>query len=336
MPIKIGIPSALLFYEYYPLWITFFEELGAEVIVSQSTNKEIVDIGIKNTVDEACLPVKVFHGHVLDLKDKVDFIFVPRITSVRKYEYICPKFCGLPEMIKYSIKELPEIIDTNIDFRKSKKNLNKTVMEIGSYITKDVKKIKNAFEYAMKEYNQYKNLMKKGFLPIDTLKKDPLKEIDLFNNRAKVLLLGHPYNLYDSYISMDLIEKLRKHNLTVLTCETFSNEAINKKAATLDKKMFWSFGRKILGTALNAMEDDEICGIIYMSSFGCGLDSVIGDIVERKIRRTSNKPFTLLTIDEHTGEAGVDTRIEAFVDMIKWRADHENNLSTHRKFIYPN
>lgn len=336
MPIKVGIPSALLFYDYYPLWITFFEELGADVIVSKNTNKEIVDMGIKNTVDEACLPVKVFHGHVLDLKNKVDLIFIPRITSVSKYEYICPKFCGLPEMIKYSIKDLPEIIDTNIDFRKSKKNLNRTVMEIGGYITKDVKKIKNAFEIAMKEYSRYKDLIKKGFLPIDTLKKDIYSKGDFFRGKAKVLLLGHPYNIYDPHISMDLVEKLRKHNLTVVTCESFCEEAMNEKAATLDKKMFWSFGRKILGTVLSAIKNDEICGIIYLSSFGCGLDSVIGDIAERRIRRDSNKPFTLLTIDEHTGEAGVDTRIEAFVDMIKWRDEHENNLSPHRKFIHSN
>lgn len=336
MPIKVGIPSALLFYDYYPLWITFFEKLGAEVIVSQKTNKEIVDMGVRSTVDEACLPVKVFHGHVLDLKDKVDFIFVPRIVSVSKNEYICPKFCGLPEMIKYSIKELPQFIDTTIDFRKSKKSLNKTVVEIGSYITRDLRKIRRAYEYAMEEYNKYKALIKQDFLPIDILKNNHTKESDLFSNGRSVLLLGHPYNIYDDYISMEIVQKLRNHNLMVLTCDSFSSEVINEKAATLDKKMFWSFGRKILGTVLNAMEDNEICGIIYLSSFGCGLDSVIGEIVERKIRRTSNKPFTLLTIDEHTGEAGVDTRIEAFVDMIKWREEHENNLSTHRELIHPN
>ncbi|WP_432662946.1 acyl-CoA dehydratase activase-related protein [Wukongibacter baidiensis] len=330
MPVKVGIPRSLLFYEYYSLWISFFEELGAEVIISPRTNKEIVDKGVKSTVDEACLPVKVFHGHVIDLKDKVDYIFVPRIISVRKNEYICPKFCGLPEMVKYSIRDLPKFIDTSIDFRKSKKNLNKTVTEIGSYITSDAKKIKRAFEYAMEKYSQYKVHLKMGLLPIDTLKENNLRDTNHLNNGAKVLLLGHPYNIYDSYLSMDIVDKLRRNNLTVLTCDSLRGEVINKKADTLDKQMFWSFGRKIIGTALHTMEDNQVCGIIYLSSFGCGLDSVIGDIVERKIRRSSNKPFTMLTLDEHTGEAGVDTRIEAFVDMIRWREEDENNLSAYR------
>ncbi|WP_432407645.1 acyl-CoA dehydratase activase-related protein [Wukongibacter sp. M2B1] len=330
MPVKVGIPRALLFYEYYSLWIGFFEELGAEVIISSKTNKEIVDKGVKNTVDEACLPVKVFHGHVIDLKDRVDYVFVPRIISVSKNEYICPKFCGLPEMVKHSIDGLPEFIDTSIDFRKSDKNLNKTVMEIGRYITKDTKKIGRAFEHAMERYRQYKVNLKMGLLPIDILKEKSLVKVSDSISREKVLLLGHPYNIYDSYLSMEIVDKLRRNNLTVLTYDSLEEDVIKKKADTLDKKMFWSFGRKIIGTALKAIEDDEVRGIIYLSSFGCGLDSVIADIVERRIRRGSNKPFTMLSLDEHTGEAGVDTRIEAFVDMIRWREEHENNLSAYR------
>ncbi|SHK44475.1 acyl-CoA dehydratase activase-related protein [Paramaledivibacter caminithermalis] len=333
MPIKVGIPRALLFYEYFRLWISFFENLGAEVVVSEKTNKEIIDNGVKSTVDEACLPVKIFHGHVLNLKDKVDYIFIPRLTSVNKYEYICPKFCGLPEMIKYSLKDVQNIIDTNIDFRKSKKNLNKTIIEIGRYITRDVNEIKKAFKNALEQHNEYHSLMKKGLLPIDILENNYIEQL---NEEVKVVLLGHPYNIYDSYSSMNIIKKLRGYKLSVITCDALNRNVINQNAETLDKKMFWSFGRKILGTALYAMEDNEVCGIIYLSSFGCGLDSVIADIVERRIRRSSNKPFTLLTIDEHTGEAGIDTRIEAFVDMIRWREKNENNLSTHRKFIYPN
>ncbi|SKC81685.1 acyl-CoA dehydratase activase-related protein [Maledivibacter halophilus] len=334
MFVKVGIPRALLYYEYCKLWISFFENLGTKVIISEKTNKEILDRGVKNTVDEACLPVKIYHGHVLNLKDKVDFIFTPRIVSVNKYEYICPKFCGLPEMIKYSVKGLPQFIDTTIDYRKSRKNFNKTIMEIGNYITKDKNRIKFAFENALKKHNEYKSLIKKGLLPIDILKGENYEE-NINEGKEKVVLLGHPYNIYDSYSSMNIVEKLRKYNLSVVTCDTLDEDVINHKAKELNKKMFWSFGRKILGTALYSIDDEEVCGIIYLSSFGCGLDSVIADVAERRIRRNSKKPFTMLTIDEHTGEAGLDTRIEAFVDMIKWRKKNENNFSPHREYIYP-
>ncbi|MEW9123576.1 MAG: acyl-CoA dehydratase activase-related protein [Thermotaleaceae bacterium] len=330
MEIKVGIPRGLLYYHYFPLWNRFFETLGAEVVVSQLTNKKIIENGVKHTVDEACLPVKVYHGHVMDLKDKVDTIFVPRIMSVYKNEYICPKFCGLPEMITSSLKDLPPLIDTTINFHKSKKQLYKAIYEIGRPITRNVHQIEMAYTEGLKQYQQYKQLMRKGVLPIDILtqkKPETAKRDILFEQ--KVILLGHPYNLYDNHLSMNIIKKLREKKVKVITPEMMDTATINQYAEQMDKKMFWSFGRKILGTAFYGMGDPSISGMIYLSSFGCGLDSVIADIVERRVRRNSRKPFTILTLDEHTGEAGIDTRIEAFVDMIKWREKHENNFSSH-------
>jgi predicted nucleotide-binding protein (sugar kinase/HSP70/actin superfamily) len=82
------------------------------------------------------------------------------------------------------------------------------------------------------------------------------------------------------------------------------------------------------------IDRQDIDGVIYIMAFGCGIDSFICDLVERKIRRSSRLPFTILTIDEHTGEAGIDTRLEAFIDMIRWRKKHENNLSAYGQHVY--
>ena len=92
---KIGYPRGLLYYEYYPFWGSFFNNLDVEVISSIKTNKEILDSGIENCVDEACLPVKIFHGHVSSLRDKVDYIFIPKYVSLYKREYNCPKHLGI-------------------------------------------------------------------------------------------------------------------------------------------------------------------------------------------------------------------------------------------------
>jgi predicted nucleotide-binding protein (sugar kinase/HSP70/actin superfamily) len=37
--LKIGIPQALLYYEYFPLWKGFLEGLDAEVIITGPTTK---------------------------------------------------------------------------------------------------------------------------------------------------------------------------------------------------------------------------------------------------------------------------------------------------------
>src|SRR5690554_4585301 len=104
---KIGIPRALYYYRYYPLWETFFKSLGLEVIVSDPTTKKSLDFGVSAVVDGICLPVKVYLGHIQNLKEKnVDYLFVPYIISVEKEEYICPKFMGLPDLVASSIDQL--------------------------------------------------------------------------------------------------------------------------------------------------------------------------------------------------------------------------------------
>lgn len=99
-------------------------------------------------------------------------------------------------------------------------------------------------------------------------------------------------------------------------------------ASKLPKRMFWTHGQRIVGAAFSLIERKTIDGIIYISAFGCGLDSVLMDLVERKAKEY-RIPFTLLTIDELTGEAGINTRIEAFLDMLEWRDTNENNFSTY-------
>jgi len=86
--------------------------LGLEVVLSSPTNKEILKQGLEFCVDDACLPIKIFHGHVADLIGKVDMIYIPRIISIEPKEYICPKFLGLPDMIRNSISNIPHIVDT--------------------------------------------------------------------------------------------------------------------------------------------------------------------------------------------------------------------------------
>jgi predicted nucleotide-binding protein (sugar kinase/HSP70/actin superfamily) len=123
---KIGIPRALLYYYYFPLWKTLFEELGAQVVVSDISSREIIDEGVKEAVPEICVPIKIYIGHILNLLSKdVDYVFVPRFTSIRKGEFFCPKFMGLPDMIKHS---LPQVEDKLIE-----PHINSVTDNIGTY-----------------------------------------------------------------------------------------------------------------------------------------------------------------------------------------------------------
>ena len=92
--LRVGIPRALNFFHHYPLWRTFLQEIGAELVVSPPTTRDSVAAGGRVIADVTCLPIKVYAGHVIWLRDQgsVDFILVPAIRSVEKNAFHCAKF----------------------------------------------------------------------------------------------------------------------------------------------------------------------------------------------------------------------------------------------------
>lgn len=143
-------------------------------------------------------------------------------------------------------------------------------------------------------------------------------------------MIGHPYNVYDRHVSMDLLSKLEKCGAEAITIEMVDEEDINRQAARLKKPMFWNYGRNAYGAAMHLAGSGMVDGFICVTSFGCGIDSFVNDLVERRIRNGYTIPFITMTIDEHSGEAGFNTRLEAFIDMLCWRRSHENNISASR------
>lgn len=314
MKTKVGIPRALFYYRYFPMWKTFFEELGAEVIVSEPTNRKILDTGVKNCVDEACLPVKLFHGHVISLRDNVDYLFIPRLTSISKNEYICPKFGGLPDLVRHSIKNLPELITTEINLHDSQRGLLKAAYDTGRYLTNNRYLVRKALGKAISVQKAY----------------DAEKIGISDSSGSRVAVIGHSYLLNDNYINMNLLDKLKKRNVNVITPDMIEESVINSYAGCFSKPLFWNHARIAAGSSFYSAEKGGIDGIIYVMSFGCGIDSFTCDLVERRIRRSLDIPVIIITLDEQTGEAGLNTRLEAFLDMIFWRKLNEDNISASR------
>lgn len=357
MSIRVGIPRSLFYYRFISFWETFFSELGAEVIVSEPTNKRILDDGVKTCVDEACLPVKLFHGHAINLMNRVDYLLVPRFTSISHGEYICPEFGGLPDMLRFALKGLPELLDTEINMRKSDKGAIKATIEMGERLGAGKHEVKAAYRTAACSLRRFKCQELCGMIPYlgdvsssfryrNGQNGKKMGDVDRLSNieknvprgegernipgdgRMKIAVIGHPYNIYDPYISMNIVEKLRKYGADVTTIEMIKTDDINKQASRLNKPMFWNYGRSAYGAAVHMAASGEINGIICVASFGCGIDSFVNDLIERKIRREYRIPLITITIDEHSGEAGFNTRLEAFIDMLNWRRLNENNVSS--------
>ncbi len=317
---KIGIPKSLFYYYHYILWSTFFRYLDFEVVTSKDTNKNTIDNGIRHTVDEVCLPMKVFFGHVVELRDKVDFVFVPRIISVEQKTYVCPKFMGLPDMITAS-GVLPDgkMLSPIINIRTNKNSYKHEFFKLAKRFVKSNKKINTAWNESVKNQRLFENLCISGFLPEDAIKKiEKRSEIMPDKRLNSIAVLGHGYNIYDKYTSMDIIKKISK-KYRVVTADMLSKSLIEENVSYLSKRMFWSLGKRMFGGVNKFINDRNIKGIIYLASFGCGPDSLVGDLSERCVNKANKKPFMLLNIDEHSGQTGMMTRLEAFLDMIDRR-----------------
>lgn len=347
----IGIPRALGYYEYLPLWRTFFEALGCTVVISPTTNKSLLDQGVRAAVDEACLPIKVYYGHVKSLAGKVDCVFIPRMISVEEKTYVCPKFLGVPDMLRAATdfdQAYPPMIITNVNRRLSGGGWEQALAEAGSKLAFSRSKVREALKVGRKAQEDFEMRLERGEFPLNALARweksgrlldregnipmEPPKPVERTQDpRGPVIaVIGHPYQLFDSFTSMNLLAKLKETGARIITSMAVDKSQSLKATSHLPKRLFWSFGQKLLGGSLHLM-NQPIDGLIYVAAFGCGPDSMVGELVERHARRYGQIPYLLLTIDEHTGEAGVVTRLEAFLDLIA-RRKHESYISSHGQY----
>ncbi|PIR71681.1 MAG: hypothetical protein COU43_01180, partial [Candidatus Nealsonbacteria bacterium CG10_big_fil_rev_8_21_14_0_10_37_25] len=230
---KIGIPRALIYWKKPFFWETFFKELGFEVLLSPETNKEIVEMGVKVADPETCFSDKVYWGHLLWLDGKVDLIFVPRLKSNEdKLEY-CPKFFGLPDLAKILVKT--PILTETFDPRKEK--TEKTFKKLGKKLKKDNREIKKALEIA--------------FLKEKELREKETREFfkKIHSEKQKIILISHPYNLYDEYVNLRVKEKLEKLGAEPIFIDKVSisvNQRSNQRESAATIKFHWEFGREIM------------------------------------------------------------------------------------------
>ncbi|HEX74529.1 MAG TPA: hypothetical protein G4N93_05200 [Dehalococcoidia bacterium] len=320
--IRIGIPRALLYYEYYPVWKRFFEELGAEVVVSPPTTQDMMVSGSSRVVADTCLPVKVFLGHVLYLVGKCDYIFIPAIRSVKSKVYNCSKFLGLPDMTNAVIPESPPILDMDVDVNKGKRKLYQAIYQLGRHFTWNPFKVRQASLAAWQAHLNYHELMSSHNLTppqaIEIISGIPEAEANssyLSSTRATIAIIGHPYLLYDEHINHRFISRLEQAHNRVLTPEMLSAEELQLATARLVGRAYWTYEEEVVGAGGHYLQNG-VDGIIGIMAFGCGPDSLMMDMVRRQASRLKTTPFMSLTLEEHTAEAGIVTRLEAFLDMI--------------------
>ena len=291
---SIGLPRALLYYKYQKFWPVFFEALGFEVKITPQTNKEILTKGCKIAETESCLSFKIYQGHIDHLinKQRPDYIFAPRIISLRKKHLSCPKFFGLPDLVKIQA-EYTKIIAPEIDF--NKESFQQSILKTGKLLNKSEKEIKQAYTKAYQA--EMENWRKKAVSYDNSFK----------GSQKKIVLISHSYNLYDQFINLNIKKKLEKNQITVIHIDSVPYNF----EATFSH---WDFAAEMLNQVKTVIKR-PINGAIQLSTFNCGCDSVIKEFIADEFK-TAKIPYLSMMIDEHSGEAGLLTRIEAFLDTL--------------------
>jgi predicted nucleotide-binding protein (sugar kinase/HSP70/actin superfamily) len=286
----VGIPRALLFHYFGDLLLGFFAALKVKAVISPESNREIIRRGIALSVDEACFSSKVYLGHVDWLLGKCDMIFVPRMENTAIREDLCPRIIGVYDLVKHTFPNAKILhADTNYLFRKT--NL-KAFVSIGEQLGFSAEKSTEAFNAGM-----------------EILKTNAEREISaqekLFeNDRQKVLMVSHAYNLRDAIIGRDIVNFFKKQNIDVIFADVGNKKNENRR-------IYWK-----VNAELNAGVDtfiDRVDGVVLISTFPCGPDSIFNEMI---IRTVKSKPVLSLTIDELDANAGILTRLESFTDIL--------------------
>jgi predicted nucleotide-binding protein (sugar kinase/HSP70/actin superfamily) len=315
----VGIPRGLFYYKYYPLWKSFFEEMGAELAVSPQTNRGILDCGIASCVGEACLPLKAYFGHALALADRADMLFVPRYMSVAPKEFICPKFGGLPDMVKSSLKGLPQLLSPEVNLHDRADGGLRAALEAGRALGAGRVQAKRAYERAVQAYLHNRAAQVGTSLGTEELPQNKAASgSGPEGKKLRILLLGHAYTVGDRFINMEIVRKLNSLGAEAVALEHFDGRDLRQAAEPLAKPLFWSYGTEALGSAYLLTARRPVDGVLHLTCFGCGVDSFVGYLFERRVRQ-GGIPFATVSLDEHTGEAGLQTRLEAFTDTLSAR-----------------
>lgn len=293
--IRIGIPRGLFYQEFHTKWRYFFEHLGCEVIESEKTNQQVIKNGKQLANDEMCLSFQTYLGHVTSLKGKVDYIIVPRIDNYGTDLQTCTNFLAAYDIVKNLI-DVP-LLNYNIDYENHETE-KKGFFKMGRQLSKSYSEIRKAYSLACKMDEMIRN------------KKISKNYNRMSSSGFKVLVVGHSYTIHDDYFMKPIADQIEKNSGVLIYSDEFDESVTRKASKKYSRELYWKYQKEAIGSI--ALLENQIDGVVFISTFPCGPDSLVNELVMRKI----HLPHLNLVIDDMDATAGIETRIESFMDML--------------------
>jgi predicted nucleotide-binding protein (sugar kinase/HSP70/actin superfamily) len=324
---RVGIPKSLMYYKLFPLWQTFLQELGMEVITSDGAVQQIVRRGVP-FYEDSCLPLKLLIPHSQSLVGKVDALFLPRLISLDRHYILCPKFRGAPDVLRLAIKDSLEIWDGVLDMRQGNRGLEKFLRYVADKTGIEARRIRQAYRHGEERYQVFSRELDNRINYLRTEEifdlKTPSPAAREDTHSATVAFIGRSYNLFDPFINKDLLTLAKGTGIKIVTSLTIPSRERERRVSPLSKEIYWETSREIVGSILYFADHSLADGIVFVTSFKCGIDALMQEFLKRQVgtNKKGSIPFMTLTFDEHTTVEGMRTRLEAFLDLIDQRKTH--------------
>ena len=305
----VGIPRTMFYYDRFPFWCAYFQELGFDVVVSSPTDRKISMAGEELAIAQPCFPVKVAHGHVQDLLEKcVDYVLLPNTVNVEAPDdglesHLCPWNQTLPFVVR-AVPQLelahPKFLSPTVHFRFGPQHVEKELKEFARGLGIKPRVNAEAVRAGFAAQSTFADALQQAG-------KEALERLRETEEPALVLV-GRPYNIFDRSVNCDIPRKLRTlYGINVLPMEVLPLDA--EDISEVNPNMYWNSGRRILAAARIVSRNPNL-HLVYISNFKCGPDSYIKSFVDE----AAGKPSLVLQFDGHANDAGFITRCEAYLD----------------------
>ncbi|MGB7055297.1 MAG: acyl-CoA dehydratase activase [bacterium] len=304
---EIGVPRCLIMYELFPFFYEFLKQLGFKPVLSEPTTRKTIERGAELSVADTCLPVKVALGQIQDLMDRnIKRFFIPSVITMPPQDeifprsYVCPYVQSTPYFARAIFGKDIQVHAPYLHFDRGTSGIEESLVRFGKEFGKSKREIKNAISKA----SAYWADVQKEIRELGSRVLNDLKDLAF-------VVCSRPYNGYDLGMNLNLPKKFRDLGILAIPVDFLGLEY--KSIQEDFSNMYWHYGQRILAAAEEIRKDERLFPV-YLSNFACGPDSFLTRFFKEKL---GQKPFLLMEIDEHSGDAGFITRGEAFLDSIK-------------------
>ena len=308
---RIGIPRALLTHDLFPFWQALIMELGGQVVLSPRTNKRIIHRGAEASVAETCFPVKVALGHVLELLEMdIDALLLPSVITLESRDnsttdsFVCPYNQSLPYTLPAAIdfsQHHVELLTPVLYFSLGRSHLIEAFLPLAQAQGQSRARLERAVDKALEALAGFRQKMQeRGREVLAALRPED----------TAIVMVSRSYNGCDPGANLQIPAKLRDMGVLPIPLDFLPLDDIRLPEGWFN--MYWGYGQRILLAARKIASDPRL-NALYLTNFSCGPDSFLLKFFSEGL---GDQPCLVIEVDEHSADAGMITRCEAFLDSL--------------------